>query len=49
MMQAFDSFRNIMDRNLALKIAFWAFLSLTSLSILFSIIYASIGCGGYGF
>lgn len=49
MMRTFDSFRDIMDRNLPLKISFWAFLSLLSLSIIFSIVYPIIGCGGYGF
>ena len=49
MMNTLDSYRSMLDRNLPLKISFWAFLSLLSLSIIFSIVYAVIGCGGYGF
>ena len=48
-MQAFNFYGGLMDRNLPLKITFWAFLSLLSLSILFSILYPIVGCGVFGF
>lgn len=45
MMQSFDAFRNNLNTNLPLKITTWGFVVLLTLSIIFSIIFPSIGCG----